>query len=296
MKILHSGTPTRLPCLLAALLGLSLACRPVPEASLENPFGAFNFTLESRPASEQVALLDGFGYEGMTLYWPGVDAFEALTTEPAVRQGGFRVFAVLYDFRYDTPWSREEVDAMLATLAPRGTDLWLLLGRTAAPYETMVEAVRELVGMATARGVRVVVYPHDAYAVETVEESLALLQAVGRPELKTSLHLCHELKAGHRDRLAEVIAAAAPQLVLASIHGAARETERSGWSTTIQPLDSGDLDVRNAYLLPLIRSGYTGPVLLHTFGIEQPPEEHFRRSHAAWRTMARDAAATLTGR
>ncbi|WP_375765288.1 sugar phosphate isomerase/epimerase [Archangium gephyra] len=263
-------------------------------ASLENPFGAFNFTLESRPASEQIALLEGLGYEGMALYWPGVAAFETFATQPAVREGRFRLFAVLYDFRYDTPWSREEVDAMLAALAPRGTDVWLLLSSTAAPRETMVEAVRELVGMATAQGVRVVVYPHDEHAIETVEEALALLQAVDRPELKASLHLCHELKAGHRDRLAEVIAAAAPQLVLASIHGAARE-DTPGWSTTIQPLDRGDLDVLNTYLRPLIRSGYTGPVLLHTFGIEQPPEEHFRRSHAAWREMSREVAATLTG-
>ncbi len=85
---------------------------------------------------------------------------------------------------------------------------------------------------------------------------------------------------------------AAPWM-LASIHGAARETDTPGWSTTIQPLDRGDLDVRNTYLLPLIRSGYTGPVLLHTFGIEGPPEEHFHRSAEAWRRMSREVAITV---
>ncbi|QRK13241.1 hypothetical protein JQX13_26350 [Archangium violaceum] len=106
----HSGSP------LAALLGLTLGCSPVPETvPLEIPFGAFNFTIDSRPASEQIALLDGIGYQGMALYWPGVEAFEAFAAEPAVRQGRFRMLAVLYDLRFDTPWSREEMDTILHT-------------------------------------------------------------------------------------------------------------------------------------------------------------------------------------
>jgi sugar phosphate isomerase/epimerase len=281
----------------AVLLATTLGCSGTPRAvAIENPFGAFNFTIESRPAAQQIELLDGLGYKGVAMFWPGAEAFEAFAEAPAVREGRFRMFAVLYDLRFDAPWSREEVDAMLAALAPRRTDLWLLLSGQPGPNEAMIQAVRELVDMATARGVRVVVYPHDENAIENTEEALALIQAVGRPELKASLHLCHELKAGNRDRLAEVIAAAAPQLVLASIHGADRENDTPGWSRTIQPLDRGDLDVQHEYLLPLIRSGYEGPLLLHTFGIEAPPEEHFRRSYAAWQRMSREVAATVGAR
>lgn len=277
----------------ATLLTVLLGCSGAPESSLENPFGAFNFTLESRPPGEQVRVLQEQGYQGMALYWPGAEAFEELAAVPAVRDGGFRVFAVLYDFAFAQPWSREQLDAILLSLASREADLWLILSGPHGPNDAMVETVREVVAMATARGVRVVMYPHDETAIETVEEALALIEAVGRPELKASLHLCHELKAGNRDRLAQVIAAAAPQLTLASINGASKNVDASGWAEAIQPLDRGDLDVRNTYLLPLIRSGYTGPLLLHTYGLEDPPEEHLRRSHAAWRRMSREVATTL---
>lgn len=283
------GKTTAVAMLLTALLG----CSGAPESSLENPFGAFNFTLESRPSREQVTLLREQGYQGMALYWPGVEAFEELAAVPAVRDGSFRVFAVLYDFAFAQSWSREQLDAILLSLASQEADLWLILSGPHGPNDAMVEAVREVVTMATARGVRVVVYPHDETAIETVEEALALIEAVGRPELKASLHLCHELKAGNRDRLEQVIAAAAPQLALASINGASKNVDAPGWAEAIQPLDRGDLDVRNTYLLPLIRSGYTGPLLLHTYGLEASPEEHLRRSYAAWRRMSREVADTL---
>jgi hypothetical protein len=294
MRFRSSPVCARPSGLVAAVLATVLGCTETPaNASLENPFGAFNFTIESRTPTEQVELLDELGYQGMTSYWPGHEAFEAFITAPAVREGGFRMFAVLYDFQFDTAWSREDVGAMLAALAPQRTDVWLILSGPAWPNEVMIASVRELVEMATARGVRVVVYPHDENAIENTEEALALIEAVGHPGLKASLHLCHELKAGHRDRLAEVITAASPQLVLASIHGAARENDAPGWSTAIQPLDRGDLDVQRQYLLPLIRSGYAGPVLLHTFGIEDHPEEHLRRSYETWTRMSREVAASL---
>jgi hypothetical protein len=277
----------------ATLLTALLGCADAPEPALENPLGSFNFTLESRPAAEQVGLLQELDYQGVTFIWPGAEAFQGFVTAPAVRSGGFRVFAVLYDFAYAQPWRREDVEEVLLTLAPHGADLWLRLIGPAGLNPMMVEAVREVVAMATARGVRVVVYPHDEDAIENVEEALALIKAVGRPELKASLHLCHELKAGHRDRLAEVIAAAAPHLVLASINGASKDVSAPGWAEAIQPLDRGDLDVRNTYLLPLIRSGYTGPLILHTYGLEDRPEEHLRRSSEAWHRMSREVAATL---
>ncbi|RYZ42343.1 MAG: sugar phosphate isomerase/epimerase [Myxococcaceae bacterium] len=276
--------------LAAVLLMAAWGCgEPRRPESPEAPLGAFNFTLESRPVAAQVELLDSLGYSGVTLFWPGHEVFDTYAAQPAVVAGRVRLPAVLFVLPFDTSWDREALDGMLAALAPRRTALWLILSGPPDAKAAMVASVRDVVDLAAARGVDVVLYPHDGEAIENVEESLALLAAVDRPRLKTSLHLCHELRAGNRDRLEEVITAAAPQLALASIHGAAREFDphAPGWSEVIQPLDQGDLDVGTRYLLPLRRAGYEGPMLLHTFGIEEPPEEHFRRSLLKWRELSR---------
>ncbi|CAM4023356.1 sugar phosphate isomerase/epimerase [Corallococcus exiguus] len=272
--------------MLLAFVGCAEPRRSEPP---EAPLGAFNFTLESRPVAAQVELLDSLGYSGVTLFWPGREAFDSYARQPAVEAGRVRLPAVLFGLPFDTAWDREELNGILAALAPRRTALWLILIGPPGAKTAMVASVRDVVDLATAHGVDVVLYPHDGEAIENVEESLALMAAVDRPRLKTSLHLCHELRAGNRDRLAEIITTAAPQLALVSIHGAAREFDpnASTWSDVIQPLDRGSLDVGTKYLLPLRRAGYDGPVMLHTFGIEDPPEEHLRRSMLKWRELSR---------
>ncbi|MBZ4371424.1 sugar phosphate isomerase/epimerase [Corallococcus sp. AS-1-6] len=278
--------------LLLAFVGCADPRRSEPP---EAPLGAFNFTLESRPVAAQVELLDSLGYSGVTLFWPGREAFDSHARQPAVVAGRVRLPAVFFSLPFDTAWDRQELDGMLAALAPTRTALWLILSGPPDAKASMVASVRDVVDLATAQGVDVVLYPHDGAAIENVEESLALMAAVDRPRLKTSLHLCHELRAGNRDRLEAIITTAAPQLALVSIHGAAREfdPDASTWSDVIQPLDRGDFDVGTGYLLPLRRAGYEGPVLLHTFGLQDPPEDHLRRSMGRWRELSRSVADAL---
>jgi len=274
-------TRLRTSVALAALLGCSGSSS---ESPLRNSFGTLNFTFESRPARDQIELVDRFGYEGIAMFWPGVDEFHDFVDLEPVVSGRVRILAVLLELHVDSPPDSAAVDAILDALAPTGTDLWIIVSGSAGS-EAIAAVVRDLVDRAGERSVRVVLYPHEGFPVATAEQALALRDLVGRDALKISIHLCHELKAGNVDRLGDVIDAVAPHLVLATINGADRE-DTPGWSTTIQPLDRGDLDVAHVYLEPLVRAGYDGPVVLHTFGLVDPPEEHLARSMRAWRRMA----------
>lgn len=249
----------------------------------DNLFGAFHFTIEGRPPDLQIDLLMAAGYGGIMIQWPGVEAYRRFADHPAVRTGAFAIVAVLTDLNTQVPVDADRIAGMARELAATRTALWTLVAGE-KDRDKLVATVSTAADAAKPFGVDVVVYPHDQFAIEDVSESLPVVMAAARSNLKTSIHLCHEFKAGNRDRLAAVISQAAGWIALASINGTHRDADTStGWDRGILPLDEGDFDVRNGYLRPLVEAGYRGPILLHTFGITQPPEEHYVRSMRWWR-------------
>ena len=75
----------------------------------------------------------------------------------------------------------------------------------------------------------------------------------GKPEaLDMIREIAHELAAGHAGRLALIIKAIAPHLMLVSVNGA---DPSGGWEQVIRPLDEGSLDVA-AVLRHLDAAGY----------------------------------------
>jgi sugar phosphate isomerase/epimerase len=128
-----------------------------------------------------------------------------------------------------------------------------------------------------------VLYPHARTVFEDVEEQLAIWQKLDRKDVQLSIHLCHELAHGNAERINQIIPKVASMLVLASINGA--ELGRNdGWDSLIMPLDKGSYDPRG-YLKALVENGYKGPVVLHTYGIKDRPEDHLKRSMDRWKQM-----------
>jgi sugar phosphate isomerase/epimerase len=262
---------------------------PSPPARAPNRLGTFNFTLESRPVAAQADLMASTGYQGVAmLYDP--DVLREYRSLPAVADGRLPVMMVLYRL-----FAEEGVDpaavrpVMQAILAARalpcvhiGAFSAVGVDRLAAMTGQVADIVRELDPNAL-----LCLYPHAGEPMADVETALDVMLRSGRPNVRLSLHLCHELKAGHQNRLPEVIARVARHVVLATINGADIERERNldDYSRSIRPLAAGDLDVERLYLRPLLDAGYEGPFILHTFGLSERPEAHLPESWARWRRM-----------
>jgi hypothetical protein len=239
--------------------------------------GAFNLAIETRPVAAQAELLDRLGYCGVT-FW------HATSTLAEYQSQSTRVPAVFFLIDAVTP-DHAALASTVASISGAGALPWLIVGGSPSTERTrVVDLVREA---ADATDATVVIYPHAGTAVTSAEAALEVLQQTGRPNLKLSLHLSHELKAGNQQRLAELIARTAPYAALASINGAdvERETLADDYSHTIKPLAEGTLDVERLYLRPLLDAGYQGPVLLHTFGLEQSVVTHLAQSLARWQQM-----------
>lgn len=286
----------------AVALSLAAACAaqappraPSPEARAPARGGAeawrlasFDFTFETRAPADQVALLAARGYHGVAVGRSDVAALRALRKVPAVADGSFQVVTALRYEKLAQPLARAELEAVTDELAALGAFLWVMFDEGPATQDAIVQRVRELADIAASRGVTLVLYPHAGTALLTAEQALDWLKAADRPNIKLSLHLCHELKARNHDRLSEVIARVAPHLAVVTLNGADREVPPKGWERTIRPLDRGDFDVRSAFFEPLARAGYRGPVVLHTFGLADPPEQHLERSMNVWRRWTED--------
>jgi sugar phosphate isomerase/epimerase len=137
-----------------------------------------------------------------------------------------------------------------------------------------------------AKGVRIVLYPHSDTTFVCIEEALAIyrqLSALGHPEVRLSIHLCHEQSAGRMAQITTISAAAAPYLVLASINGS------SGYGD-IRPLDQGTYDP-TPFLQALAAVGFAGPMTLHTYNLRDPRlDNHLVRSRLRWEQLVTQPA------
>jgi sugar phosphate isomerase/epimerase len=247
-------------------------------AVMGSPFFAFDNGLGKKSPAEQAALLKQLGYDGIG--YTGTANFAV--RKKAFDEQGLKIFNLYVHSFVDNPNAYEAgLKEAIPNLKGTGVDLWLTL-RGKAPDDTAaVRIVREIADLAAAAGVRIALYPHKDFFVETAEEALRIVKQVDRPNVGLTLNLCHELAAGNADRMDEVVKACAPHLFYVSINGA---DHTGDWSKLIRPLDEGSFDVPG-FLKSLGAAGYKGPIGLQCYQVPGAPEDHLKRSINKWKEI-----------
>jgi sugar phosphate isomerase/epimerase/type 1 glutamine amidotransferase len=267
--------PTRSANPARAIIAISLL---TAATVMGNPFFAFDNGLGRKSPAEQAALLKELGYDGIGYTGTG----DFAVRKKAFDEQGLKIFNLYVHSFVDNPDAYEAgLKEAIPSLTGSGVDLWLTL-RGKAPDDTAaVRVVREIADQAAAAGLRVALYPHKDFFVETAEQALRIVKQVDRPNVGLTLNLCHELAAGNADRLHEIVKACSPHLFYVSINGADRS---GGWPELIRPLDEGKFDVPGL-LKSLGAAGYKGPVGLQCFQVPGAPEEHLQRSITKWKEI-----------
>lgn len=256
-------------------------------ANAANPFGLFDFNLRGKTPADQIHSLDGIGFDGITM---PLNAPKDLVKLEAYQQAkpDLKVFAALIHLDADKPESiqRPHLQAVVKKLASLDAKLWLIIGGTKGADDKIQAVVNEVADIAATEKVGVSLYPHDNTAVETAEEALIYLKKANRPNITLSVHLCHEMRAGNTDRLAEVVAAVRPHMDLVTLSGSDRKVNDNSkdWSDAIKPLGEGDFDPR-IYLRILKKADFQGPIILHTFGLMKKPDSHYQNSFKLYQKM-----------
>lgn len=276
----------QLPAFALASLLTSWAAPATTGAGRANPFFAFDNGVgrgDGWSPEKQAVTLARLGYAGIG--YTGLD--DLATRQAAFQTASLRIFSVYVAADVaKTPAFDPRLPESFPQLAATGTDVWLTLPGKSSNDERAVAIVRELAEAAARHGVRIVLYPHKGFFVATAEDALRLVRQVNRPNVGLTFNLAHELAAGHAGRLAPIIQAIAPHLMLVSVNGA---DPSGGWEQVIRSLDEGSLDVA-AVLRHLDAAGYRGPIGLQCYNIKGKPETLLQRSIAAWRKLSSPTA------
>lgn len=258
------------------------------------PLGVFNFDFARLGANEvsQISKLRSIGYRGLVLNLTNPKALETLKQyQSAIGNQPFKVYAgyVAIDFSKNMGAQNAHIDRVIKHLKRSDARLWVILrvrGGKKVTRKQIVDFLRATAKRAKAGGVELVIYPHfsggnplNVCLIESAEDAIPYVKEVGSDNLFISLHLCHEIKAGNGDRLNDVASKVKPWLRLPSINGADVDSvnEQQGWKRGIQPLTEGDYDPLQ--LLKALHSiGYEGPVILHTWGLQEAAADHHQTS------------------
>lgn len=148
-----------------------------------------------------------------------------------------------------------------------------------------IEILKELSDIVRPYDVRIAIYPHVWFHVETTEHALRLIQQVRRDNVGVVFNLCHRLKVDGDQNIEDTLRRALPHLFAVSINGADRgDTRAMNWDRLIQPLGQGSYDTY-ALMRMLADLGYEGPVGLQCYNIKEKPEIHLAQSIRAWQVL-----------
>ncbi len=253
-----------------------------------NPFFAMDTATKDanhQTTEEQAQMLKELGYAGIA---PGYEGVAPLAeTLRQLDQRDLELFAFYTGINIDP--DRQAYDPSLRealkVLDGRNTILWVFAqsGKhkpsSPAGDPRAVEILGELADMAAAHKVRIALYPHHAFWLETTEDAVRIAEKVDRANVGVTFNLCHWLRVSDSQDARSVIERAMPHLFVANINGA--DTDGQDWKTLIQTLDRGTFDIR-AFLETLRDAGFTGPIGFQGYGIGGDAYDNLKRTMAAW--------------
>jgi sugar phosphate isomerase/epimerase len=269
-----------------------------PKRVLASPFFVFNNGVKDATydtPQKQVALLERLGYDGMEKN--GLDDFAEVQGE--LDRQGLKLFTVYVNVNLDPgqPAYDPRLPEVIRSLKGRETMLWLNVTSRDGTYApssrqgdaAALAAIGEVADMARASGVRVMLYPHVWFWLESVDHAISLVEKLGRPDVGLTFNLPHWLaqtSPGDEKGLRDLLLRARPHLFAVSINGATNLADKSDrgtiWKSLIQPLGQGTFDTY-ALLEMLADLGFDGPVGLQCYNVPGDKAEILAQSMAAWR-------------
>ena len=233
------------------------------------------------PLEQQAALLKRSGYAGMGLF-TGTARIPAVLS--ALDAQGLRLLAIYVHAFVDASGPRFDpgLPEAIRQLRGRETMIMLTLRGRAADDSGAIGVVREVADMAAEAGLRVCLYPHAGFYVETAADAVRVLRKAGRRNVGAAFNLPHELRAQrtHPVDWRAVFDPVKGDVFMASVGGI-------GPKDSIVRLDRSEYDVL-PFLQALRAAGYTGPVSLQGYNVPGDVGENLDAAMREWLRLQKE--------
>lgn len=246
---------------------------------------------------KQVSLIKALGYDGMEINKPS----DIPKFKPAMERKGLKIASLYFLIDIDEPHLTEEIKESVLSLKGTGALLCPYFKSLKKTYGASdrsgdgaaVKLLKELSHVAKKAGLKVAVYHHTNFWLESSDHLLNLLKKVNRKNIGMIFNLPHYLAQtdpSDEVNLKPFLKKCMPYLKMVSICGASnmpqeKKTPQNIWTNVIQPLGMGSFNVPDLVRFLVISNNYKGPFILQSWNLAGNKEDNLRNSIKAWWQM-----------
>jgi len=265
--------------LLAGLLHLSAKTETWPVYAFQNG-------VHFKTVKERIKVLKELGYDGIGSAKLSQSNLPLPQRLKLYDEAGLKLFSFYVGGRLGPKGHSygKEISQAIKELKGRDTILELFVqgSKKSNTDEQAVAFVREIADQAKESGLRIVLYPHAGFYVDTLGDAVRVARKCERENVGVMFNLCHYLKVEPKTDLKAALTDAKTLLWQVSTSGAKKGG--SSWGQLIQTLDRGDYD-QEALFQMLRELDFKGNVGFQCYAIRGDSRDNLMRSIMAWEKL-----------
>ena len=250
------------------------------------PVFAFQNGVHFKTSADRVKVLKELGYDGIGSAKLSQSNLPLPQRLKLYDESGLKLFSFYVGGRLGTKGHSygKEISQAIKDLKGRDTILELFVqgSKKANTDEQAVAFVREIADQAKESGLRIVLYPHAGFYVDTLGDAVRVARKCERENVGVMFNLCHYLKVEPKTDLKAALTEAMPLLWQVSTSGAKKGG--NSWGQLIQTLDRGDYDQKALFQM-LRELGFKGNVGFQCYAIRGDSRDNLKRSIGAWEKL-----------
>lgn len=250
------------------------------------PVYAFQNGVHFKTVKERVKVLEELGYDGIGSAKLSQSDLSLPDRLKAYEKAGLKIFSFYIGGKLSSEGHtfQSEIPEAIRQLKGHDTilELYIQGSKKNNTDEQAIAFVQKIADLAEKSGLRVVLYPHAGFYIDTLSDAIRVARKCRRNNVGVMFNLCHFLKVEPKANLKATLLEAKDLLWQVSTSGA--EMGGTNWGQLIQTLDRGDFDQKALFQI-LDEIGFSGNVGFQCYAIRGNSRENLKRSMDAWKKL-----------